>query len=85
MAPRSLDDAGFPLSPPGYEFHQVGSQEPRELGLRRRMRDYSLSASGQTQFSDIAAWLNGDPPFDFEGDARPDIDGTADYAGADVP
>lgn len=47
--------------------------------------DYSLSASGQTQFSDIAAWLNGDPPFDFEGDARPDIDGTADYAGADVP
>jgi hypothetical protein len=44
-----------------------------------------LSATGSTQFADIATWLLGDPPFDLDGDARPDRDGTPDFAGADVP
>lgn len=47
--------------------------------------DYSLSAAGQSQFADVAVWEDGDPPFDFDGDARPNVDGTADYAGADAP
>ncbi|MGH1348987.1 MAG: right-handed parallel beta-helix repeat-containing protein [Nannocystales bacterium] len=47
--------------------------------------DFRLSPTGQTEFADIAAWLIGDPPFDFEGDARPNVDGTADHAGADTP
>ena len=47
--------------------------------------DYSLSAAGQSQFADVAVWEDGDPPFDFDGDARPNVDGTADYAGADFP
>jgi hypothetical protein len=47
--------------------------------------DLHLSATGSTQFADIATWLEGDPPFDLDGDARPDEDGTPDFAGADVP
>lgn len=47
--------------------------------------DYSLTAAGQAQFADAATWLEGDPPFDFEGDPRPATDGSADYPGADVP
>lgn len=47
--------------------------------------DYSLSASGAAAFADVAAWQSGDPITDIDGDARPAIDGTPDYAGADVP
>ena len=32
-----------------------------------------------------AQWQAGDPAVDIEGTARPDVDGTADVAGADVP
>ena len=35
--------------------------------------------------SDVALWQDGDPATDFEGDARPNTDATADYAGWDVP
>lgn len=44
-----------------------------------------LSLNDGADFDGVASWENGDPPFDFNGDARPGIDGTADYAGADVP
>jgi len=44
-----------------------------------------LSLNDGDDFDGVAIWENGDPPFDFNGDARPGIDGTADYAGADVP
>lgn len=47
--------------------------------------DFSLSASGTSTFADIAQWRDGDPAIDIDGDARPDVDGTADFAGADVP
>jgi len=46
--------------------------------------NYSLTAAGQTEFANIAIWELGDPPFDFDGDARPNIDGAMDYAGADT-
>jgi len=32
-----------------------------------------------------AQWQTGDPATDIESDARPDVDGTADVAGADIP
>ncbi|MEX1367185.1 MAG: hypothetical protein AB1Z98_28920 [Nannocystaceae bacterium] len=47
--------------------------------------EFSLSASGMTTFEGLAQWQAGDPATDIDGDARPDVDGTADYAGADVP
>jgi len=46
--------------------------------------DYFLNAAGQTEFANVAIWEDGDPPFDFEGDARPSTDGATDYAGADT-
>lgn len=33
----------------------------------------------------VAQWERGLPPVDIDGDPRPDIDGVADWAGADVP
>jgi hypothetical protein len=33
----------------------------------------------------VAAWVDGHPPVDADGDARPNVDGSPDYAGADVP
>lgn len=33
--------------------------------------DFTLTASGETEFMDIAQWVEGDPLFDFEGDAIP--------------
>ena len=47
--------------------------------------DFRLTASGEAEFSDVAVWQLGDPPFDFDGDARPSEDGASDFAGADVP
>ncbi|RMG94603.1 MAG: hypothetical protein D6705_15815 [Deltaproteobacteria bacterium] len=47
--------------------------------------DYHLSPSGATTFADVATWKEGDPPVDYDGDARPGVDGAKDYAGADVP
>ena len=38
-----------------------------------------------TPFEDAAQWKTGDPAVDFDGQARPDSDGAADYAGADRP
>jgi len=46
--------------------------------------DFRLTATGQTEFADIAVWEDGDPPFDFNGDARPSTDGASDFAGADT-
>jgi len=46
--------------------------------------NYFLNAAGQTEFANVAIWEDGDPPFDFEGDARPNTDGAMDYAGADT-
>ena len=46
--------------------------------------DYFLNSAGQTLFADEAVWEDGDPPFDFDGDGRPAIDGSPDFAGADT-
>ena len=45
--------------------------------------DYHLTAAGATEFADVAVWEVGDPPFDIEGDDRPNMDQAMDVAGAD--
>lgn len=47
--------------------------------------DYHLQNDGLDLFADVAQWQAGDPTTDIDGDPRPAVDGTADYAGADVP
>jgi hypothetical protein len=47
--------------------------------------DYHLAAEGVTTFADVAHWTLGDPLTDIDGEPRPAVDGTADFAGADVP
>jgi hypothetical protein len=44
-----------------------------------------LSLNDGSDFEGEALWEEGDPPFDYDGDARPNTDGAADYAGADIP
>jgi hypothetical protein len=46
--------------------------------------NYFLNAAGEAEFADIAIWELGDPPFDFDGDPRPNTDGATDFAGADT-
>lgn len=40
---------------------------------------------GAETVDNVAQWQAGDPALDIDGDVRPAIDGTPDYAGADVP
>ena len=47
--------------------------------------DFSLQNDGITDFANIAQWEEGDPPFDIDGDDRPNVDAVMDVAGADVP
>lgn len=47
--------------------------------------DLHLTPAGQTEFGDVAVWQTGDPATDIDGDSRPNVDGTADVAGADIP
>jgi len=47
--------------------------------------NFSLTMSGADIFRDLALWQSGDPPTDIDGDPRPTVDATPDYAGADVP
>ena len=46
--------------------------------------DFHLQNQGLTVFADIAQWTQGDPTTDIDGDLRPTVDGTADFAGADT-
>lgn len=48
--------------------------------------DLSIQNGANTSgFSSAAIWELGDPPTDFDGDARPSTDDSADFAGADIP
>ncbi len=46
--------------------------------------DFHLLPSSSL-IQDVAVWTAGDPATDIDGDARPNVDATPDYAGADVP
>ena len=47
--------------------------------------DFSLTPSGAMTFADVALWSTGDPLTDIDGEPRPVVDASPDYAGADVP
>ncbi len=47
--------------------------------------DLRLSNAGENVFADVAQWQTGDPTTDLDDNARPAVDGTADYAGAARP
>lgn len=47
--------------------------------------ELGLSMVGADVFADVAAWREGDPLADIDGDPRPAVDGALDHAGADVP
>jgi hypothetical protein len=49
------------------------------------MADFHLGMNAPATISTAATWQTGDPATDIDGDARPTVDGTPDYAGADVP
>lgn len=47
--------------------------------------DLHLDDEGEQAFGGVALRQAGDPMIDIDGDPRPGVDGTPDYAGADVP
>jgi hypothetical protein len=47
--------------------------------------DFHLSGTHPAAINTAATWQTGDPTIDIDGDARPDSNGAADVAGADVP
>jgi hypothetical protein len=49
------------------------------------MADFHLGMNVPATISTAATWQTGDPATDIDGDARPTVDGTPDYAGADIP
>jgi hypothetical protein len=47
--------------------------------------DFHLLPAGTAAFGGVAEWTTVDPLVDIDGDLRPNVGGTADVAGADVP
>lgn len=47
--------------------------------------ELSLTANAPDELLTTAVWLEGDPLVDFHGDARPNVEGSPDAAGADLP
>jgi hypothetical protein len=47
--------------------------------------DYHLTGAGLTAFAGVAHWTPDDPRWDIDGEDRPTLPRTPDFAGADVP
>lgn len=77
-------NSAFDEAVPGDENENVGALDPGWF-QSLASADFRLTTAGQSEFADVATWELGDPPFDFDGTDRPNTDGAADYAGADVP
>jgi len=75
-AGSSIDCAGVTFDGNAADESLGGSNEnvgPFTAGWFANLgsNDFTLTASGQSEFMDIAQWEEGDPLFDFEGDAIP--------------
>ncbi len=46
--------------------------------------DFHLTGNGP-EFNGVAVWSDGDPSVDYDGEARPVVDSSPDFAGADIP
>lgn len=64
---------------------ELSLMTPNEWFVGYAVGDFHLNDDGLTLFADVAQWQAGDPPTDIDGDPRPTLDGTPDFAGADVP
>jgi hypothetical protein len=53
--------------------------------LVNETNDFHLGATPPIAIATTAQWEIGDPPTDIDGEQRPMLEGTPDYAGADVP
>ncbi|HGG57013.1 MAG TPA: right-handed parallel beta-helix repeat-containing protein [Nannocystis exedens] len=69
----------------------TGTNTCKENGLEAawfvspQTNDFHIKAGSMNPFKDAALWINGQPLTDYDGDPRPAVDGSIDYAGADVP
>ena len=82
-SPDELDCAGASVSSTATEAEagafNIGWFDEFNAG------DFSLTPSGAMTFADVALWSTGDPFTDIDGDPRPEVDASPDYAGADLP
>ncbi len=69
----------------------TGTNTCKENGLEAawfvspQTNNFHIKAGSMNPFKDAALWINGQPLTDYDGDPRPTVDGSVDYAGADVP
>lgn len=86
--PSSIDCLGVSLETNAVDEAAAGNENVGPLnpswfgGLPNNL---SLTAAGELVFGDVAVWMTGDPEVDIDGGARPNVEGTADVAGADIP
>ncbi len=80
----TISNSAFSSKTPGATNHGVDAfadlsqylaADPALTGVYRAVEGSALAG--------LAVWKDGDPPIDFEGDARPDQSNLPDYAGAD--
>lgn len=82
-------DAGPAVECPGLTI--ADSATETELGMLSSTwfedygtGDFHLTMSAPIAIANAARWETGDPPTDIDGDPRPAVDGSPDYAGADA-
>ncbi|MEM6990970.1 MAG: hypothetical protein AAF721_10745 [Myxococcota bacterium] len=80
-----------------FQYSALGSGEPLGGTTNVSLEDVDPATLFVDQYSDVhtlpgavpveglAVWMQGDPAVDFDGDPRPNVDDSPDYAGADVP
>jgi len=78
-----LDDGDFAGNDNSSYNYELIAMSLNEWFKNPDSGDYHLA--GSDVFQGVAVWLDDDPAMDFDGDARPEVDSTADYPGADVP
>ncbi len=77
MAPEVSNDKILQLKMTTIDNYVVTAGQDAEAGL------YRPQPGDGNGLRTLGEWRDGDPEFDFEGDARPVEDGAEDYAGAD--
>jgi hypothetical protein len=84
--PAVFDHSASEMSLPGDDNVDVGDFDDGSTWFEGvATGDFHLTPAGVITFADIAQWQAGDPSTDIDVDPRPQVDGTEDHAGADVP
>ena len=66
-------------------YESTESMQPELVGTFSTFNGGQLQAKIDGPLTDVAVWKTGDPKVDQDGSPRPQVDGVADYAGADQP